>query len=119
MSKTLAVEPTVSTAVATYEPSASDYAAMQAKCRENFIREGAYGSLTVGNAIVAGLFLFSKFTPLGRRLTWHPYALLGTAAYVAPFWIRGESCVIQCQRDAFDERKRNIEAYNKKLFVKQ
>jgi hypothetical protein len=88
------------------------------KCRENFISQGAYGALTVGNGIVLGLFMFSKFTAIGRRLTWHPYALLGTAAYVAPFWIRGEAAVIECQRASFEERKRAVERANQELFAK-
>ncbi len=68
-------------------------------------RKGAKASLLYGSLFLAGLVAFKKFTPLGRRLTFHPFAILGTAGFVAPFWVVGEQSVLFCQRSAFNKRK--------------
>ena len=50
------------------------FAPLPAACRENFVYEGLYGSMTAGNALVMGLVLM-RYTAFGRRLTWHPYGM--------------------------------------------
>lgn len=87
------------------EPSAEEYEEIKKNCQGLLIQDGGKYSLAIGTLATLGLYVFSKTTSLGKRLTIHPYALLATSAYVAPFWIVGEKSVLDCQRGAYERRK--------------
>ena len=101
------------------EPSAEEYKAIKEQCQGLLLTEGTRGSLIWGFGTFGAMALFRKFTAAGQRLTLHPYSIVLTMAFVAPFWIYGETSVTECQRAAFDRRKANIgknfesEAFNR------
>lgn len=90
------------------EPTANEYAAIKRECEGLLLTAGFKGSLMWGTGAVLGMMMLSKFTAAGRKMTIHPKAILATIAFVAPFWIYGETAVTECQRSAFERRKQNI-----------
>jgi hypothetical protein len=78
---------------------------MSARCKTLLLPEGAKASLIYGNLITLTLFAFAKLTKVGRSMSFHPFAIISTVGFVAPFWIVGEKSVIDCMRGAYDTRK--------------
>ena len=102
------------------EPSKEEYRRIRAECQKLLIIEGGKASLFYGSIVLAGVVGFAKLTKLGRSLSFHPYALLGTMGFVAPFWIVGEQSVLFCQRSAFDKRKTLVgDRFAKERFNKE
>ena len=101
-----------------------EYEEMKKKCQGLLITEGGKASIYGMLMFVYEIYCLQLFsgavasvvssavlkngTSLGKRLTWHPFALFITIGIVAPFWIVGESSVIECQRKVFEDRKKFI-----------
>ena len=81
---------------------------MKGECQGLLLTEGAKGAALWGLGSIGVMALHKRLTPMGRRLSLHPYSIVATISVVASFWIYGETSVTQCQRAAFDRRKSNI-----------
>lgn len=101
------------------ELSKEELEAAKAECRKLLLREGGAASVTWGVGGGLALFLVSR-TPFGARLSLHPYALVATTLFVAPFWIVGERSVLACQRALFTTRRENVgKAFENERFNKE
>jgi hypothetical protein len=99
------------------EPSKEEYDQMKRECQKLLVPEGFKASMVYGSLFLGTMLAVAKFTSFGRRITFQPIAILGTAGYVAPFWIVGEQSVLFCQRNAFDKRKQLVgQRFDKERF---
>jgi hypothetical protein len=102
------------------EPSKEEYERIRKDCQKLLIQEGGKASLIYGTLSLAAIVGFARLTKFGQRVSFHPYALLATTGYVAPFWVVGEQSVLFCQRSAFDKRKAIVgDRFEKERFNKE
>lgn len=80
----------------------------KAECESLLLTEGFSAAFKYGTVIAVATFAFARLTSVGRRTPWQPLAIIVTSGFVAPFWVRGEKSVLECQRAMWEERKLQI-----------
>ncbi len=57
------------------EPTKEEYEQESKRCQGLLIPEGGKASLLYGTAFVVAMLAFRRFTKLGQRISFHPYAV--------------------------------------------